>query len=115
MASQGPGDEGKKQGGFSGAFKSLGFASRLTGTGSSPRAMNVRTSNPTDIKTQLQPQDSIPEMVSSPTDVGIYDGGHQGEKMTWKRFFEDGKMRRASQDLGNSTMSSGADAADKKS
>jgi len=37
----------------------------------------------TDIKPQLQPQDSIPEMVSSPTDVGIYDGGHQGEKMTW--------------------------------
>lgn len=46
MASQGAGDEEKKQGGFSGAFKNLGFASRLTGTGTPAGAMNVRTSSP---------------------------------------------------------------------
>lgn len=78
----------QKKGTFSGAFKNLGFASRLTGN--SPGGLPP-------VKThQLTPQDSIPEIVSSPTDVGIFDGGHQGDKITWAKFFEDGKQRRAS-------------------
>ena len=80
MASQGAGDQQKKPGPFSGAFKNLGFTSRLTGA-ANPGGLSVRTTNRSG--PQLEPQDSIPEIVSSPTDVGIYDGGHQGEKMTW--------------------------------
>ena len=82
-------EDQKKKGAFSGAFKNLGFASRLTGnpTGS-PGLPKINTS-------ELQPQDSIPEIVGSPTDVGIYDGGHQGAKVTWAKFFEDGAYCRA--------------------
>lgn len=41
--------------------------------------------------------DSIPEIVSSPTDVGIFEVGHQGEKLTWKKFFESGKSSQSDQ------------------
>jgi len=82
-------EDQKKKGAFSGAFKNLGFASRLTGNPrGSPVLPKINTS-------ELQPQDSIPEIVGSPTDVGIYDGGHQGAKVTWAKFFEDGAYCRA--------------------
>ena len=97
MASQGrdqqEAQQKSQQGSFSGALKNLGFTNRLLGNANATKGGNLHVKT-----TRLEPQDSIPEIVSSPTDVGIFDGGHQGEKVTWAKFFESGKTRRASQD-----------------
>jgi len=73
-------------GGFSDYLKRFAGLSRENAPkpGAVSKPMTVKT-------THLDREDSIPEIVSSPTDVGIYEVGHQGEKLTWKKFFESGK------------------------
>lgn len=57
-----------------------------------------QASKPLKVSTaHMARDDSIPEIVSSPTDVGIFEVGHQGEKLTWKKFFESGKSSQSDQ------------------
>jgi hypothetical protein len=64
---------------------------------SAPKPLNVG---------HLRSQDSIPEIVSTPTDVGIWEVGHKGEKLTWKRFFESGSSQRSNPQNSQSSDSS---------
>lgn len=72
--------ETTSSGGLPEYLKRLAGFSRADGT----KPLTVST-------VHVEREDSIPEIVSSPTDVGIFEVGHQGEKLTWKKFFESGR------------------------
>lgn len=58
----------------------------------------AKASKPLKVSTvHVERENSLPEIVSSPTDVGIFEVGHQGEKLTWKKFFESGRSSRSDQ------------------
>jgi hypothetical protein len=58
----------------------------------------AKASKPLKVSTaHVEREDSLPEIVSSPTDVGIFEVGHQGEKLTWKKFFESGRSSNSDQ------------------
>ena len=73
-------DENKGSGGLPDYLKRLAGLS----PGQASKPLKVSTAH-------MDREDSIPEIVSSPTDVGIFEVGHQGEKLTWKKFFESGR------------------------
>jgi len=68
-----------------------------------PGSRPAASAAPTPIRTRAERQDSMPEMVSTPTDVGIWEIGHgmRTGQFTWKRLFQDPRTYTGTDSVGN--------------
>lgn len=104
---------GQNNGTWTNYFKGLlgggtqGSSGSTTGSQQQSVPSSAQTGAPKPLNVgRLRSQDSIPEIVSTPTDVGIWEVGHKGEKLTWKRFFESGASQRNNPQNSQSSDSS---------